>query len=126
MISRQLAQRVSSGFDKLGVYGPVNQVWRFLLDLNHDGASDFLSVPDTIFQSVSRDDVPPLRWTPSRSRLPANSWGKAGDEIGLFDPFNVNLINFISKPRWVWIPMAIIFSLRPIPLSSWIWIRTRN
>src|SRR5262249_47464667 len=60
-----------SGFDRLGVYGFSNGVFRFLLDFNNDGVPDAFIIPT--FQSnrlpVARNFAP----------------GHPGDEIGLFD-----------------------------------------
>ncbi|MGE0755831.1 MAG: Ig-like domain-containing protein [Pirellulaceae bacterium] len=92
----------SSGFEKLGVYGVANQVWRFLLDFNHDGTADFMSVPHASFQSAS---APGIQGSPIATyALPAAgnfSTAKAGDEIALFDPFNLSLAPIGSRPRWI-------------------------
>jgi hypothetical protein len=70
----------ASGFDKIGVYGQTpatqpgqtNPEFRFLLDFDHDGAADFVSVPTAEFQ-VSGKPV-------AGNFSPAHS----GDEVGLF------------------------------------------
>ena len=69
----------SSGFDKIGVYGQTeetqpdqtNPQFRFLLDLDHDGAADLVSVPSAAFQG------------PSMPVAGEFSAGHSGDEIGL-------------------------------------------
>jgi hypothetical protein len=64
---------VASGYDKLGAYGwdPFARVYRFLLDFNHNGVPDFMSVVTGL----------------STSALPVAgdfAAGHDGDEIGLF------------------------------------------
>ncbi|MEO8498248.1 MAG: hypothetical protein ABI614_24550, partial [Planctomycetota bacterium] len=69
----------ASGFDKIGVYGQVpatapgqtNPQFRFLLDFNHDGAADFVSVPTAAFQVPGQPVAGNFNATHS------------GDEIGL-------------------------------------------
>jgi hypothetical protein len=61
----------ASGFDKLGAYGVVGNVYRFLLDFDHDGTVDFSSVSEV---AVAGFPV-------------AGEFNLAhpGDEIGLFN-----------------------------------------
>ncbi|MDA1055059.1 MAG: dockerin type I domain-containing protein [Planctomycetota bacterium] len=69
----------ASGFDKIGVYGQtpatqpgqINPQFRFLLDFDHDGAADFVSVPTAEFQ------------VPGKPVAGDFSAAHSGDEIGL-------------------------------------------
>ncbi len=73
------AAMVASGFDKMAAYGPtestqpeqVNPQYRFLLDLDHDGAADLVSIPSATFQG------------PGQPIAGDFSEGHSGDEIGL-------------------------------------------
>ncbi len=70
----------ASGFDKIGVYGQApatqqgqtNPQFRFLLDFDHDGAADFVSVPTAQFQ------------VPGKPVAGNFNAAHSGDEIGLF------------------------------------------
>lgn len=70
----------ASGFDKIGVYGQApsiqsgqtNLQYRFLLDFDHDGAADLVSVPTAQFQVPGKPVAGDFNATHS------------GDEIGLF------------------------------------------
>ena len=61
----------ASGFDKLGAYGVAAGSYRFLLDFDHDGVSDFSSI--SAFQINA--------WPIAGNFSPTHP----GDEIGLFD-----------------------------------------
>ncbi|MBC8353053.1 MAG: hypothetical protein H8E66_13740, partial [Planctomycetes bacterium] len=69
----------ASGFDKVGVYGQTeatqpgqtNPQYRFLLDFDHDGAADLVSVPTAEFQ------------VPGQPVAGDFNVGHSGDEIGL-------------------------------------------
>ena len=67
------AATAASGFDKLGVYGLADSVYRFLLDTDDNGSLDFSSVNSAPFQipgkPISGDFAPQ----------------HPGDEIGLWD-----------------------------------------
>lgn len=95
---------VASGFDKLGAYGwdPFAGVYRFLLDFNHNGVPDFMSVATGLGTSA----------IPVAGDFAA---GHDGDEIGLFtgavwylDTNGDNVIN-------VGVDTAIPTAMRGIP-----------
>jgi Ca2+-binding RTX toxin-like protein len=64
----------ASGFDKLGVYGLVDAVYRFALDTDDNGSLDFTSVNAAPFQIAGK----PIAGDFATQH--------PGDEIGLFDP----------------------------------------
>ena len=95
---------LASGFDKLGTYGwdPFASVYRFLLDFNHNGVPDFMSVVTGLTTSA----------IPVAGNFAA---GHDGDELGLFtgavwhlDTNGDNVIN-------VGIDTAIPTTMRGIP-----------
>ena len=68
---------VVNGFDKLGAYGFVNGQWRWLLDLNGDGAIETSQGDVNVVQPLGIDGLP----------VAGNFNGNLadGEEVGLFD-----------------------------------------
>ncbi|HUY90682.1 MAG TPA: DUF4214 domain-containing protein [Pirellulales bacterium] len=66
-----------SGFDKLAAYGFLNGQWRWLLDLDGDGAVDPAKGDLSIVEPLAIDGLPVAgNWTNNPAQ---------GDQIGLFD-----------------------------------------
>jgi len=66
------SDKTADGFDKLGVYGKVGKTFRWLIDFNSDGVTDFMTT-----------DPAGIIGTPVAGDFDGNP--DNGDEVGLFD-----------------------------------------